>query len=182
MLYPLDDTIAAIASAPGGGPRGIVRISGPATSDCLHALLPSTDLLSPRRPSALAVDLELAPLGTLPADVYFWPSTRSYTGQPAAEIHTLGSPPSPGTPARNPLRRGNTPRRTGRIHAQGIPLWTNRSYPGRRSSGGGRCRGHRSARCRPGSIGWRTGCPATQLARDAPGTARPPGSRLRLRR
>lgn len=93
MLYPLDDTIAAIASAPGGGPRGIVRISGPATSDCLQGLLPSTDLLSARRPSVLAVNLELANLGALPADVYSWPSTRSYTGQPAAEIHTLGSPP-----------------------------------------------------------------------------------------
>jgi tRNA modification GTPase len=30
---------------------------------------------------------------SLPADVYVWPTNRSYTREPAAEIHTLGSPP-----------------------------------------------------------------------------------------
>ncbi len=29
----------------------------------------------------------------LPGDLYLWPTTRSYTRQPAAEFHTLGSPP-----------------------------------------------------------------------------------------
>ncbi len=34
-----------------------------------------------------------APFGPLPCQVYLWPGTRSYTRQPTAEIHTLGSPP-----------------------------------------------------------------------------------------
>ena len=93
MLYPLDDTIAAIASAPGGGPRGIVRISGPATRTCLQRLVPSSDVLSSDRTVVFPTELEVTPLAPLPADVYYWPSGRSYTGQPAAEIHTLGSPP-----------------------------------------------------------------------------------------
>ena len=29
----------------------------------------------------------------MPCDLYLWPGKRSYTGQPVAEIHTLGSPP-----------------------------------------------------------------------------------------
>src|SRR4051812_11117915 len=28
----------------------------------------------------------------LPADLYYWPDARSYTREPLAEIHTLGSP------------------------------------------------------------------------------------------
>jgi tRNA modification GTPase len=31
--------------------------------------------------------------GRLPVDLYLWPDPRSYTRQPLAEIHTLGSPP-----------------------------------------------------------------------------------------
>jgi tRNA modification GTPase len=29
----------------------------------------------------------------LPCDLFLWPAGRSYTGQPVAELHTLGSPP-----------------------------------------------------------------------------------------
>ena len=93
MLYPLDDTIAAIASAPGGAPRGIVRISGPATGNCLQSLLPVGEALADSRTIVFAAELQLPHLAPLPADVYYWPSTRSYTGQPAAELHTIGSPP-----------------------------------------------------------------------------------------
>lgn len=93
MLYPLDDTIVAIASAQGGAPRGIVRISGPATDACLRLVLPEGGTPSSDRTVAITAQLDIAPLAFLPADVYYWPSGRSYTGQPAAEIHTLGGPP-----------------------------------------------------------------------------------------
>lgn len=93
MLYPLDDTIAAIASAPGGAPRGIVRISGPGSGACLQGMLPEGCLDEAGRAVAVTTELHIPPLAPLPADVYFWPTARSYTGQPAAEIHTLGSPP-----------------------------------------------------------------------------------------
>ena len=51
-MYPLDDTIAAIASPPGGAARGIVRISGPQALDCLTQLFqPDGRLPSPDRRS-----------------------------------------------------------------------------------------------------------------------------------
>ncbi len=93
MIHPLDDTIAAIASAPGGAPRGIVRMSGPESGACLQGMLPEGCLDKARGTAAITTELHIPPLAPLPADVYFWPTARSYTGQPAAEIHTLGSPP-----------------------------------------------------------------------------------------
>lgn len=109
-MYPLDDTIAAIASPPGGAARGIIRLSGPQAVACLARLFRPDDgqpLPSRRFPCALAGSLRLPELHSpLPCDVYLWSnrtsssvktapaaSVRSYTGQPVAEIHTLGSPP-----------------------------------------------------------------------------------------
>ncbi len=96
MNHP-DDTIAAIASAPGGAARGIVRMSGPSTADALAACFRSIggeDLRSIATASAIEGTITLnGSLGTLPATAYLWPDQRSYTRQPAAEIHTIGSPP-----------------------------------------------------------------------------------------
>jgi len=93
----LDDTIAAIASPPGGGARGIVRLSGPQVWRCLAGALSadsSQSLATARRATALPGTLRLAGLnGPLPCQVYLWPDRRSYTGQPVAELHLPGSPP-----------------------------------------------------------------------------------------
>ncbi len=90
-----DETIAALASAPGGAARGVVRVSGPNTAACLAVCFRGEeDLGQIRRPRTLAGQLELgAPLGEVPADLYFWPGPRSYTRQPLAELHLPGSPP-----------------------------------------------------------------------------------------
>lgn len=96
MVYSLDDTIAAIASAPGGAARGIVRLSGPAAAECLAAAVrePGGDFWrGAARTVVFHAELRLADLAPLPAEVIFWPNESSYTGQSAAEIHTLGSPP-----------------------------------------------------------------------------------------
>ncbi len=96
-MTPVDDTIAAIASAPGGAMRGLVRVSGPHVVECLEqCFLAGTDvsLSSIREPAVVAGRLSLGPpLGEVPADVYLWPTSKSYTRQPVAEIHTFGSPP-----------------------------------------------------------------------------------------
>lgn len=107
MPYDLDDTIAAVASAPGGAARGIVRMAGPHVVECLQqCFVPSAE--SPLLPSpsgrgaggeggppvVLPGSLRLDGIaGPLPCDLYLWPGPRSYTGGPAAELHTLGSPP-----------------------------------------------------------------------------------------
>ena len=109
-MYPLDDTIAAIASPPGGAARGIVRISGPEALDCLTRFfiispLPlgegqgvrataSCDLTEMQTPCVVAGMLRLPDLHSpIPCDAYVWPDERSYTGQSVVEIHTVGSPP-----------------------------------------------------------------------------------------
>jgi tRNA modification GTPase len=75
-MYPLDDTIAAIASPPGGAARGIVRLSGPQAMDCLVRLFQpdSGQLLAPQpSPYAVAGSLRLPGLHSpLPCDVYGW--------------------------------------------------------------------------------------------------------------
>ena len=39
VMYPLDDTIVAIASPPGGAARGILRLSGPEAVRCVARFL-----------------------------------------------------------------------------------------------------------------------------------------------
>ena len=97
LLHP-DDTIAALASAPGPGLRGIVRVSGPATKAVLEELflpqLPNGK--SPLTTTAWCFSGALKITGIcrpVPVDLYLWPDHHSYTGQPLAELHAIGSPP-----------------------------------------------------------------------------------------
>lgn len=97
MVYT-DDTIAALASAPGGAARGIVRLSGPNVVAVLESCFVADDGASLRQQTAPHVvsgrlTTVAAARNGLPADLYLWPDARSYTRQPLAEIHTLGSPP-----------------------------------------------------------------------------------------
>ncbi|HZN33221.1 MAG TPA: GTPase [Pirellulaceae bacterium] len=96
MHLDLDDTIAAIASAPGGAARGIVRLSGPAAIGCTLAVFQPAQPVDPAAvaaPSVFSGAVRLANLGAVPARAYLWPTARSYTRQPAAELHLIGSPP-----------------------------------------------------------------------------------------
>ncbi len=90
-----DDTIAAVASPPGGAYRGIVRISGPEVVACLKTCFHSeADPAVVTVPTVLSGQLDVGdPLGTVPCDLYLWPGPRSYTRQPLAELHTVGAPP-----------------------------------------------------------------------------------------
>ncbi|MCA9118982.1 MAG: tRNA modification GTPase [Planctomycetaceae bacterium] len=96
-MHQVDDTIAAIASAPGGGLRGIVRVSGPDSvamiarqfrSNCGVELQQLA--FAERCEGVLSVG---GALGELPCAAYTWPSARSYTRQPTVELHTIGAPP-----------------------------------------------------------------------------------------
>ncbi len=114
MSYNPADTICAIASAPGGAARGIVRISGPdavaVASRCFRAA--DAAALYVRR-SAFSTSGKVSaiwwPRDTspnpppafpyegrefhVPCDAFVWPTSRSYTREPVVELHTLGSPP-----------------------------------------------------------------------------------------
>ena len=94
----IEETIAAIASThEGQGVRGIVRVSGPESFACVRRVFVRdegrTDFCT-RRPQRYEGSLQLgAPLGEVEASLYWWPTARSYTCQPLAEIHTWGAPP-----------------------------------------------------------------------------------------
>ncbi|MCH7752877.1 MAG: tRNA modification GTPase [Planctomycetes bacterium] len=95
MVLDLHDTIAAIGTVPGPAARGMVRISGPHTIACLANSFSPTDaefcweaLRTPRAVTGtFHADL------TIPCELLLWPSQKSFTRQPTAEIHTLGSAP-----------------------------------------------------------------------------------------
>lgn len=86
----LDDTIVALSSAAGPGARAVVRLSGPRALPIVTSLF-SGEVRAERRRFEGA--LALPGLAPLPADLYFWPAPRTYTGQDIAELHTLSCPP-----------------------------------------------------------------------------------------
>ena len=97
MLDRLDETIVAISSAPGVGPVGIVRLTGPEAISLVDrmARAATSEPLSSRPPSTrvggeVLLDEELG----LPAVFYVFREPHSYTRQNLVEIHTVGSPPA----------------------------------------------------------------------------------------
>ena len=95
MNLQFDDTIVALASAPGGGAAGIIRISGTDIVPCLSACFDSEEAWqkssrSERHPGQLRLAGSTQPL---PGALYYWPTSRSFTGQPLAEFHTISVPP-----------------------------------------------------------------------------------------
>ena len=97
MNLSLDDTIAALASPPGAGRRGIVRVSGPGIRQLLSGWFQPDDEQSWQDARAAAVHrgslISVSTRAPIRVDVYDWPNRRSYTGQPLAELHLPGSPP-----------------------------------------------------------------------------------------
>jgi tRNA modification GTPase len=97
MTFDLDDTIAAIATAPGGALRGIIRVSGIRTLAIVKQLIRVADghsMEAIRQPSCMRGAIGLPRLlGDVPVTLCVWPTSSSYTRQPSAELHLPGSPP-----------------------------------------------------------------------------------------
>jgi tRNA modification GTPase len=97
--YHLDDTIVAIASPKGGAARGIVRLSGPKTQlqnileQVFDAERPPSTKSASITPGRLLLDSRERRAFVVPAELFHWPTSRSYTGEQVAEFHTIGSPP-----------------------------------------------------------------------------------------
>lgn len=85
------DTIAALSTAPGAGAIAVVRISGPATLQVMHAVAP-TLLLTPQAREAVFVRLRDAEGAVDEGLLTFFPGPHSYTGEDVAEISVHGSP------------------------------------------------------------------------------------------
>jgi tRNA modification GTPase len=86
----LDDTIVALASAPGPGARAIVRLSGPDARRLTATVFDKT----PDTRGLSEGNLRLPGIHSpLPALLLYMPAPGSYTGQDCVEIHTISSPP-----------------------------------------------------------------------------------------
>ncbi len=95
MLDRINETIVAVSSAPGHGPVGIIRLSGPESLSLAGAIatLPNGEDLTQRRGSTrIAGEMCLGDELGLPAVFYVFRAPRSYTRQDSVEIHTIGAP------------------------------------------------------------------------------------------
>ncbi len=91
-MFATDDTIVAIATPPGPGGIGVVRVSGAAAVRVATAILSGPSSLEPRR-ATLADALD--PIDRRPIDrvlATYFPRPRSYTGEDVVEISGHGSP------------------------------------------------------------------------------------------
>ncbi len=98
MPLELDDTIVALASPPGAALRGIVRVSGPEIAEIVSQLFKpderSANWSTTKLPRRFTGSLDLpSVIVAVPAALMYWPTHRSYTGQPMAEFHLSGSVP-----------------------------------------------------------------------------------------
>jgi tRNA modification GTPase len=95
-VFSTTDTIVAIATPPGRGGIGVVRLSGPSAHSIARQLIARTAALHPRH-ATLATIRPSGPSGghSDPFDnvvVIYFPSPASYTGDDVVEISAHGSP------------------------------------------------------------------------------------------
>lgn len=89
-MFSSDDTIVAIATPPGRGGIGIVRVSGPASLQVGAALTDRPSALEPRHATLARV---IAGGQAIDRAVFtFFPAPHSYTGEDVLEISAHGSP------------------------------------------------------------------------------------------
>ena len=97
MTWHLDDVIVAPGSATGPALRGVVRATGAEVAAFLDGRFRPDDPTAwqtARTPMRHAGRLTVSGVtAALPLAVHYWPTSRSYTGQPLIELHMPGSPP-----------------------------------------------------------------------------------------
>jgi tRNA modification GTPase len=92
-VFATDDTIVAIATPPGRGGIGVVRLSGPQALDVARPLITHAGPLEPRRATFTLARLDEAdgrPLDE--ALVTYFAAPASYTGEDVVELSVHGSP------------------------------------------------------------------------------------------
>ena len=91
-MFATDDTIVAIATPPGRGGLGVVRLSGPQAARIAAVLLEGQPALEPRRATRARVAGEPAGGPVDEVIATFFPRPASYTGDDVVEISGHGSP------------------------------------------------------------------------------------------
>ncbi len=118
MPPAVHDTIAALATAPGPGARGIVRLSGPASASVAASLFAPAPPAGRR--SLSAGHVRLPGVAPVPADLYLWPGPHSYTGEDMAELHVVSCPPLVELLVAELLRAGARAARPGEFTLRGF--------------------------------------------------------------
>lgn len=112
----MQDLIAAPATPAGPAERSTIRISGEGLIDLLHHSFRCDNInwrhshASRRHPGHFQIEGWRVPV---PIDLWLWPTKRSYTGQPSAELHFVGSPPIVDAILQQLFRDGARPARAG---------------------------------------------------------------------
>jgi tRNA modification GTPase len=91
-MFATDDTIVAIATPPGRGALGVVRLSGPRALDFAGALLKCGTSLQPRHATFTQVTNDNGNAALDEVVATFFPAPHSYTGEQVVEITGHGSP------------------------------------------------------------------------------------------
>jgi tRNA modification GTPase len=89
-MFSHSDTIVAIATPPGRGGIGVVRISGPSARDVAARISGRSAPLAARH--ATLTDVQVDGIALDRAVVTFFPTPHSYTGEDVVEISAHGSP------------------------------------------------------------------------------------------
>lgn len=124
MSLDWDDVIAAVATPPGSAERSVIRLSGLAVIEILRPSFFTESSFSAetgkpcwsdsrrasRHVGRFQVDHWRVPV---PVDLWLWPTSRSYTGQPSAELNFIGSPPVVDAILEQLYRNGARPARAG---------------------------------------------------------------------
>jgi tRNA modification GTPase len=93
-MFSPDDTIAAIATPPGRGGLGVIRVSGPAARSIAEHVLAPGRPLTPRLATLRRIRCETRSSSTVVDEIVatWFPAPRSYTGEDVVEISAHGSP------------------------------------------------------------------------------------------
>jgi tRNA modification GTPase len=93
-VFSTSDTIVAIATPPGRGGIGVVRVSGPEAHRIARCLIAREQLLVPRRATLTLIRLKEEATGDAVDQVVatYFPAPASYTGEDVVELSAHGSP------------------------------------------------------------------------------------------
>jgi len=131
MPLDWDNVIAAVATPAGPAARSVIRLSGAGVVEVLQKRFacPESSPFSRNSEGSVGalVDWTISRQARrhvglyhitgwrvpVPVDLWIWPSSRSYTGQPSAELHFVGSPPIVDAVLEQLYRDGARPARAG---------------------------------------------------------------------
>lgn len=93
MKFDTESTICAIATGSEGAYRGAIRVTGADAVSVAAKAFPNSpeSTWTSNGAARFQETICLDRLGLLPVDIFVWPDSRSYTGQPSVELHCLGN-------------------------------------------------------------------------------------------